>query len=47
LMPEELLSFGNVRPVSTDDVLDMHVYLRQFQGDFSSLDLGSQSSGLV
>jgi hypothetical protein len=40
LMPEELLSFANVRPVNTDDVLDMHVYLRQFQGDFSSLDLG-------
>src|SRR5438132_14229576 len=47
LMPEELLSFCNVRPVSTDHVLDMHVYLRQFQGDFSSLDLASEASGLV
>ena len=46
LTPEELQLLGNLEPVSADDVLDMHVYLCQFQGDLASLDLGLQPSGL-
>ena len=37
LTPDELVHTGEQRPVTTDDVLDVHDHLASFDGDFRSL----------
>lgn len=34
---DEWLAFQKRPPISSDDVLDMHLFLRDFDGDFASL----------
>jgi hypothetical protein len=43
LTPEELKKFREMSRVDADDVLDMHEFLRDFDGDFVSLFHGSQT----
>jgi hypothetical protein len=38
LTPLEVLRFAVTPPVTVDDVLDIHVFLKHFRGDFSGLD---------
>jgi hypothetical protein len=42
LTPEEWIKFREMSQVDADDVLDMHEFLRDFDGDFVSLLQGPQ-----
>jgi hypothetical protein len=37
LTEAERSKFANVPPIGADDLLDMHAFLKEFEGDFSSL----------
>ena len=37
LTDKELSRFENIHSLSADDILDMHAFLKQFDGDFSTL----------
>lgn len=37
LTEKELEKFGDRSQIGIDDVLDMHIFLKEFQGDFTSL----------
>ncbi len=37
LTEAERSKFANVPPIGADDILDMHTFLKEFKGDFSSL----------
>jgi hypothetical protein len=43
LTPEEWIKFREMSQVDADDVLDMHEFLRDFDGDFVSLLQGPQA----
>jgi len=43
LTPEEWIKFREMSQIDADDVLDMHEFLRDFEGDFVSLLRGSQA----
>jgi hypothetical protein len=42
LTPAESLHFAHTDPLSSDDVLDMHNFLRHFRGDLAGLGCGLQ-----
>ncbi len=37
LTPAERAHFASTSPVATDDLLDLHLFLEEFDGDFSAL----------
>lgn len=37
LTEEEYTKFSGYPPIESDDILDMHTFLEEFSGDFSSL----------
>jgi len=37
LTPEEKIKFANARPIGADDVLEMHEFLQNFEGDVKAM----------